>query len=107
VFSLSNDTTVRVGPICGPKGEKGDGPTAAELRAAFDAYCADQPGSSCKGAKGDTGYPTGWRNANGEVCTDPDGDHFYTCEAPPPATNPPPSSDPSTGPGVVLPTGTG
>lgn len=95
VFSMSNKTTVRIGPICGPKGEKGDSATAAELRAAFDAYCADQPGGTCKGAKGDTAYPAGWRAADGSVCTDPDGDHFYTCEAPPPPSSPPPSSDPS------------
>lgn len=94
VFSLSNDTSVRVGPICGPKGEKGDSPTAAELRAAFDSYCADQPGGTCKGAKGDTAYPAGWRQADGSVCTDPDGDHFYTCEAPPAPSSPDPSGSP-------------
>jgi hypothetical protein len=95
VFSLSDDTSVRVGPICGPKGEKGDGPTAAELRAAFDAYCADQPGGTCKGTEGTPGYPTGWRQADGSVCTDPDGDRFYTCEAPPPPSTPPPSDPPA------------
>lgn len=101
VFTLSNDTSVRVGPICGPKGEKGDGPTAAELRAAFDSYCADQPGGTCKGTAASPGYPTGFRQADGSVCTDPDGDHFYTCESPPPPTTEPPNSpdpDPSTPP---------
>jgi hypothetical protein len=95
VFSLSDDTSVRVGPICGPKGEKGDGPTADELRAAFDAYCADQPGGTCAGKDGTPGYPTGWRQADGSVCTDPDGDRFYTCEAPPPPSTPPPSEPPA------------
>lgn len=89
VFSLSNDTSVRVGPICGPKGEQGDGPTAAELKAAFAAYCSDQPGGTCEGGAGPAGYPTGWRAPDGAVCTDPDGDHFYTCEAPPPSGAPP------------------
>lgn len=102
VFSMSNDTSVRIGPICGPKGEKGDGPTAAELAAAFAAYCADQPGGTCKGQDGQAGYPTGWRQADGSVCTDPDGDRFYTCEAPPAPTSPPP-----TGPNIPIPSGTG
>lgn len=105
VFSLSNDTSVRVGPICGPKGEKGDGPTADQLRAAFDAYCADQPGGTCSGkdgTPGTPGYPTGWRESDGSVCTDPDGDRFYACEAPP-ASTPPPSEPPVT-PAGVLPT---
>jgi hypothetical protein len=92
VFTLSNDTSVRVGPICGPKGEKGDGATAEELRAAFDAYCSDQPGGTCKGTAASPGYPTGWRQTDGSVCTDPDGDHFYTCEQPPPPTPEPPNT---------------
>lgn len=105
VFYLSNDTSVRVGPICGPKGEKGDGPTAAELKAAVAAYCADQPGGTCEGGIGPAGYPTGWRAPDGSVCTDPDGDHFYTCEAPPPPTSAPPASDSPGTPLVPVPTG--
>lgn len=104
VFSLSDDTSVRVGPICGPKGADGPGPTATELRTAFDAYCADQPGGTCRGTDGTPGtpgYPTGWRGPDGTVCTDPDGDRFYTCEAPPPSASEPPSSAPP----VTLPTG--
>lgn len=105
VFSLSNDTTVRVGPICGPKGEKGDGPTADELKAAVAAHCADQPGGTCNGRDGTPGYPTGWRQPDGTVCTDPDGDRFYTCESPPPPTTEPPSDPPASAPQVTLPTG--
>lgn len=103
IFAFSDKTTNKVGPVCGPTGRDGapgPGPTAAELRAAFDGYCADQPGGTCVGADGKPGYPTGWRAADGSVCTDPDGDHFYTCEAPPPPTTPP-----SSGPPVTLPTG--
>lgn len=103
VFSLSNDTSVRVGPICGAKGEKGDGPTAEQLRAAFDAYCADQPGGTCRGTDGTPGYPTGWRGPDGSVCTDPDGDRFYTCQSPPPPSSPPPTSEPPSGTTTELP----
>jgi hypothetical protein len=96
VFTFSNDTTTRVGPVCGKDGrdgEKGPGPTAAELRAAWDSYCADQPGGTCEGPRGPAGYPEGWQNSNGETCTDPDGDHFYTCVVgTPPPTSPPPSA---------------
>lgn len=101
VFTFSDQSTSRVGPVCGAKGAKGDGPTADELRAAFDSYCADQPGGTCKGTAASPGYPTGWRQSDGSVCTDPDGDRFYTCESPPPATTEPPVVTPP----VTLPTG--
>jgi hypothetical protein len=103
VFTYSDKTTNRVGPVCGPSGNDGadgPGPTAAELRSAIDGYCSDQPGGTCVGSDGKPGYPTGWRQQDGSVCTDPDGDHFYTCEAPPPPTDPPATSPP-----VTLPTG--
>lgn len=90
VFTYSDQTTARVGPVCGAKGADGPAPTADELRKAFDGYCADRPGGTCQGAAGPAGYPTGWREADGSVCTDPDGDRFYTCEAPPPPTTEPP-----------------
>lgn len=105
VFSLSDKSTIRIGPICGPKGEKGDGPTAEQLRAAFDAYCADQPGGTCRGTDGSPGYPTGWRQPDGTVCTDPDGDRFYTCESPPPPSTTPTPSGPTETPAGKLPTG--
>lgn len=103
VFTYSDKTTGRVGPVCGPSGtagQDGPGPTAAELRAAFDAYCSDQPGGTCEGKAGAAGYPTGWREPDGTVCTDPDDDHFYTCQSPPP-----PTTDPPLTPSTVLPTG--
>ena len=50
VFSYSDGSTNRVGPVCGPKGEKGDPPTAEQIQNAFGAYCSANGG--CVGPPG-------------------------------------------------------
>lgn len=79
VFTYTDGSTDRVGPICGADGKDA---TDAQVADAVAAYCADR--DNCRGPKGDPGYPTSFTLENGEVCSDPDGDHAYTCERPKP-----------------------
>lgn len=79
----------------GAAGDQGPGPTDQQVAAAVAAYCSD---GRCQGPKGDTGapgpqgepgpkgdpgYPDSWTYTDelGQTytCTDPDGDHNYTC----------------------------
>jgi hypothetical protein len=61
VFTYTDGTTSRIGPICGPtgpqgeqgvQGEPGRAPTAEEVRAAVDAYCSERPSGDCVGPAG-------------------------------------------------------
>lgn len=68
VFTYTDGTTDRIGPVCGPAGPKGD---------PGDPGSPGQTGP--QGPKGDPGYPVSFTTADGQTCTDDDGDHRYEC----------------------------
>lgn len=53
VFTFSDGTTDRIGPLCGPAGQPGAPPTDDELAAAVAAYCAAN--GECRGPAGPPG----------------------------------------------------
>lgn len=55
VFTYTDGTSDRVGPLCGPKGEPGPPPTDEQVAAAVAAYCAAN--GECRGPAGPAGQP--------------------------------------------------
>lgn len=50
VFTYSDDTTDRLGPFCGPKGDPGPAPTQDQIATAVAAYCTAN--GECRGPAG-------------------------------------------------------
>lgn len=83
VFTYTDGSTSRVGPLCGPQGpqgvpgEPGRPPTTEEVAAALDAYCAARPDGDCVGAQG----PAGAAGATGPAGPAGRGIASIECEA--------------------------
>lgn len=79
VFTYTDGSTSRVGPLCGANGQNA---TPEQIAAAVADYCAD---GRCRGPQGEAGpagpagYPDSITLSDGQVCTDPDGDTRYDC----------------------------
>lgn len=77
VFTYTDGTSTSIGPVCGAdgaQGPEGPPPSAQAISAGVADYCAVNDG--CRG------YPIAFTTADGQECTDPDGDRRYDCEYP-------------------------
>ena len=83
-FSYTDGSTSSVGPLCGRDGTDAPPVTDDQVNAAVGRYCE---ANGCRGPQGErgepgaAGYPESITLADGQECTDPDGDRRYTCTA--------------------------
>lgn len=106
-FSYTDGTSMTVGPICGRDGADAPPVTDEQIDAAVARYCEARNGcrgsegpqgaAGPQGPEGPAGYPSSITLADGQRCTDPDGDRRYTCSGGQPDPAPPeqtPEGDP-------------
>lgn len=70
VFTFSDGTTDRVGPLCGDDGEPGPPPTEAQINDAFAAYCSAN--GECRGPTGVVAANDNCQPSPGEFVTNVD-----------------------------------